>query len=185
MGVVISRRVRQLLFSAAAALSSAANAMQIDYTATSLGGNSWRYDYTLDNAVPSAVFNEFTVYFPWPGTVSIDNTVSAGGWGVFVAQTDPSIPDGGYVDWLNFAGSVPGGSVISGFSIDFTADVGVTPGAQAFDLIASDANTGAFAVVYSGHTVPANGTVPEPETLLLVATGLAAAAVRSRKRSVR
>jgi hypothetical protein len=41
-------------------LSVAWAGVVVDYTAKSLGGNLWRYDYTIDNPTPSLGFDEVT-----------------------------------------------------------------------------------------------------------------------------
>jgi hypothetical protein len=42
---------------------SSAQAATVSYTTTALVGNQWRYDYTLDNSVPTPSFDGITLYF--------------------------------------------------------------------------------------------------------------------------
>ena len=55
---------RAIFFLGAALLSLPAAHAGIVYSAvTSLGGSSWRYDYTINNPTRSMGFDEITVYF--------------------------------------------------------------------------------------------------------------------------
>ena len=64
---MLHRLLRDLTIFLAAAISvvTATTAGVVDFAVTSLGGSSWRYDYTINNPTPSAGFDELTVYFDY------------------------------------------------------------------------------------------------------------------------
>lgn len=167
-----------------------AQAAVIEYSATSLGGDTWQYDYVVDNSDGAVAFDEFSIYFTPGEATSFLSFAAPAGWDVFLAQPDPALPDGGFFDALSLGGDVLAGSVLPGFSLVFTAGTGFVPGVQAFDLIASDT----FDIVYSGFTSRAQTTnpdpdpdpnpdpvqVPEPESLALLLAGLGLLATSRR-----
>jgi len=160
----VRRWARHLIWAALCG-ASATHAAGIDYTLTALGGDIWRYDYTLVGSAGDPAFDEFTVYFDLPAAQQISSFTTPGGWDGLVAQVDPALPDGGYVDALHLGGPVAAGSRIAGFSVMFQAGAGLLPGAQRYELITSDT----FTVVGSGLTA----AVPEPGTYALMLSGLA------------
>ena len=157
---------------------SAAQAAVIEYSVTSTGADTWRYDYTINNTSGNVSFDEFTVYFDWAKVTALSLYTTPTGWDNIVIQPDPALPAAGYVDSVSLAGLIPAGSVFSGFSVDFSYLSGLTPGAQAFDLVLSNP----FETVYSGVTVAAPGPnpIPEPNTYALMLLSLCVMAVGSR-----
>lgn len=164
---------------AAWALCGSAQAAMVEYSAVSLGGDAWRYDYRVVNDGPAVAFDEFTVFFDAPGVRNLSVWASPGGWSSLVVQPDPQLPDVGYFDALNLAGVVPAGSSVSGFSVIFEALQGFVPGAQRFELIVSDP----FQTVYSGVTEAAVSAVPLPVPALLLAAGLGLGGLVRRRRA--
>ncbi|MBC7957405.1 MAG: hypothetical protein H7Y33_16245 [Cytophagales bacterium] len=162
----------------ALACASTAQAAMVEYSLTALGGNVWRYDYTLSNTGPAVSFDEFTVYFDQPGIAGITAAATPAGWSSIVVQPDPILPDAGFFDALSLAGSVPAGGVISGFSVAFSYLAGLTPGTQRFDLVTSEP----FQTVFSGITSAAPSPVPLPVPAALLLVGLAAGAFGSHAR---
>ncbi len=158
--------------------AGAAQAALVEYSATSLGGQSWRYDYQLVNSGPAVAFDEFTVYFDAPGVSNLSVLASPGGWSSLVVQPDPQLPDVGYFDALHLAGLVPAGGPITGFSVMFTALQGFVPGSQRYELVLSDP----FSVVQTGMTEVAVSAVPLPAPALLLLAGLGLGAVARRRR---
>ncbi len=151
----------------------------VEYSLTALGGDVWRYDYTLSNIGPAENFDEFTVYFDAPGVTGITALATPAGWSSLVVQPDPLLPDAGFFDALNLSGPVPAGSVISGFSVAFSYLAGLTPGAQRFDLVLSEP----FQTVHSGITSATPSPVPLPAPAALLLLGLGAGAFGSRARA--
>ena len=162
--------VRQFkwILAAALTLACAAQAATVSYSVNALGGDLWRYNYTLDNTAGAAAFDEFTVYFDLPGVSALVGFTSPAGWDSLIVQPDTNLPDAGYFDALHLAGAVAPGSTAAGFSVDFLVAPGQTPGAQRFDLVTS-ANS---QPVFSGIT----SAVPEPGSGALMLAGLAGVA---------
>lgn len=159
---------------------SMATAGVIDYTTTSLGGNLWRYDYTINNTTPSIGFDGFTVYFDVNSFELLTGATAPANWDLLVLEPDTTLPADGLYDALHLGGPVGDGVSLSGFSVSLTYLGAGTPGAQPFELYMSDP----FAVVYTGETSELRdpGQLPEPTSLALVllAIGGAAASRRSR-----
>ena len=156
-------------FAVAILLSSTAHADLVQYQVTSLGANTWRYDYTINNTTPSAGFDELTIYFD-PSKYSLLNSpVAPAGWDPLVIQPDTGIPADGYFDVLNLGGLLADGASFTGFSIEFTYLLNGTPGSQSYDLYDSSD----FILVGSGRTTGApTNDVPEPDTLALMLLGV-------------
>lgn len=144
--------------------AGAAQAADIDYALTSLGSDLWRYDYTLVNSAGSPSFDEFTVYFDLPDAQKIIAFTAPVGWNALVVPVDPNLPASGFFDAVHIAGVIAAGSGTSGFSVEFRAAAGVSPGTQRFELVVSDP----FQVVASGITT----AVPEPSSYALMLAGL-------------
>jgi hypothetical protein len=161
--------------------ASTANAAMVEYSLTALGGDVWRYDYTVSNIGPAENFDEFTVYFDTPGVTGITAIATPAGWSSLVVQPDPLLPDAGFFDALNLSGAVPAASVIPGFSVSFSYLAGLTPGAQRFDLVISEP----FETVYSGITSTTPSPVPLPASAALLLMGLGAGAFGSRARATK
>lgn len=172
-----ARSLGGLLFVCLACASTAQAAM-VEYSLTALGGDVWRYDYSLSNIGPAENFDEFTVYFDAPGVTGITAVATPAGWSSLVVQPDPLLPDAGLFDALNLSGVVPAGSVISGFSVSFSYLAGLMPGAQRFDLVISEP----FQTVVSGVTSATPSPVPLPAPAALMLLGLGALASRARAR---
>ncbi len=157
---------------------SAANAGVIDYTATSLGGNLWRYDYAINNPTPSLGFDEVTIYFDVVNFGALSAQVAPAGWDAIVIQPDTVVASDGFYDVLNLGGLLGAGASFSGFSVTAEWLGAGSPGAQAYDLIDS-VN---FSVVGSGRTTEVVSQVPEPTSLSLVLLALGAATTLRRSK---
>lgn len=169
-----------LVVASLAAFTGAAHAQSVEYSITSLGGNHWRYDYTIDNPHPGATFDEITVYFDLTKATSLVLAASPTGWDALLIQPDLAIPADGYLDVINLDGPVAPGASVSGFSTTFTSLVADSPGAQRFELY--DSST--FALLGSGMTTPIAPVlgVPEPQTVALMLAGLLVLGLRRAKR---
>ncbi len=178
MGKLLVRWIRGLLLAGLACVSTAQAAM-VEYSLTALGGDVWRYDYSLSNIGPAESFDELTVYFDAPGITGITAVATPAGWSSLVVQPDPVLPDAGFFDALNLSGVVPAGSVISGFSVSFSYLAGLIPGAQRFELVISEP----FQTVQSGITSAAPSAVPLPAPAALILLGLGVGALGSRARA--
>ena len=137
----------------------------VDYTTTSLGGNLWRFDYTINNSTPNIDFDELSIYFDVDSFTLLDSLVAPAGWHVLALQPDAGIQADGVYDALNLGGFVASGASLSGFSVVVTYRGTGVPEAPTFELIDSTQ----FSVVWSGSTSPVpGGAIPEPSTALLV-----------------
>ena len=143
-----------------------ADADTIRYEATNLGGNEWRYDYTLRNTGVDAIA-QFTIYFDPDLYSDLDETTALGpsGWDVLVIQPDRGLPDDGFFDALNETSPVLTGETLTGFSVSFFWLGTGAPGSQPFDIL--DPVT--FAPLVSGTTT----IVPLPAPISLCLLGLA------------
>ena len=152
---------------------SAAHAGVVDYTATPLGGNLWRYDYTINNTTPSTGFDGLTVYFDVNAYELLTDLVAPVNWDPIAVQPDGGIPSDGFYDALNLGALLGDGASLSGFSVSFTYLRAGAPGAQRFDLYDSKN----FSVLLSGTTSQPDDPrrVPEPASLALLLLGLGAA----------
>lgn len=167
-------------------LPSVAHATVIEFQAIDSpdvvsGEDLWRYEYTLsgntfDEDLGFSVFFDFTLY---------DNLQAApagSDWNVITLQPDPVIPDDGIYDALSL---VNGASLAQPFSVSFNwlGPPGTTPGSQPFEVYRLE-DDDTLSITESGETIPLGGPepVPEPSTLFLVGSGLAAA-LRWRQRS--
>ena len=175
-------KVTSLVFGALLLSFSLAQASVVEFTTTSLGGNLWRYDYTINNMSPSLGFDELTLYFDVNSFGLLNAPTAPPGWDPIVIQRDTGLLSDGFFDVLNLGGLVSDGISVSGFSVEVSYFGGGAPGAQSFDLL--DSST--FTVVFSGQTVqlldPVPVPVPAPATGLLVvlALGIAGAVRQTR-----
>lgn len=152
-----------------------APATTILYTATSQGGNNWRYEYSVANDSLEAPILEFTLYFPLDRYANL--TVDGGppGWDPLVVQPDADLPDDGFYDALALGGGIAPGATLAGFGVAFSYLGAGAPASQRFEVI----HPVSFATLDAGNTAP----VPLPGSAAGLATALlAAAAVRARRR---
>lgn len=164
-------------------------ASPIFYEVEHLGGDTWRYHYTLGNQTGTPI-ESFRIYFDhglyefelteveiFPGftALEVDPDTYAGpaDWDIYVAPTDEifGLPLDGYFDALALFDAHAPGALLGGFSIIFSFLGAGTPGSQFFELLDAFGTT----VLGTGFTEPlAVVGVPEPGTLGLLALGLLA-----------
>ena len=166
---IASRIVAGLLLT----LSLAAHAGKVDSTYTPLGGNQWSVAFSVTNTGEPAPVSEFTVYFAEGLFANLAVTGSPSTWDSIVIQPDSGLPADGFFDALvlDQADALENGESQSGFSMTFDFLGAGIPGALPFDFL--DAN---FTVIASGRTTlpdDGGGTIPEPETWLLVVGAIA------------
>jgi len=143
------------------------SATVIDYTLDSLGGNSYQYNYTINNDTLGSDLDQFSVFFDLSLYESLAVAVSPADWDSIVFQPDPLIPDDGLFDTLALGVPVAPGDTLGGFSVSFNWLGGTSgPGDQYFELL--DFN---FNLLGSGTTLAVAGPnpVPEPDALPLLA----------------
>ena len=145
-------------------LSTSAHAITIQYDLSSLGGNTYRYDYTITNdgslgiGVPVQLFD---IYFDPALYLESSLSIATSGpaalnWDQLFLSSGPLIPAA--YDAFALSGGIADGAVVSGFAVDFTWLGLGTPGAQLFEIY--DSTT--FALLDSGatHAVASPGTLP-------------------------
>lgn len=151
----------------ALSLPAISQATIINYAATSLGGDVWRYDYVIENNTLSDPIAEFTVYFPeslYQNLVVVSSPID---WDSIVVQPDPALPADGFFDALSLSSGLMPGALDGVFSVSFTYLGSSIPGIQPFNVYDNS-----FNLLDSGFTLPAS-PVPEPDTFVMMMLGLA------------
>ena len=168
--------IKQALLVLLLCLTSAAHATSIGYTATSLGGTQWRYDYTLSNTTLSVPIEEFTLFFSAGLYANLRDASAVPGWDLLLVQPDPAIPASGYLDALALAGGIAPGATAAGFSLTFDYLGAGSPGAQPFSIL----DPVSFIELEAGITQPTAMPLPATPWLLLAGV-LAMACLRHRQ----
>ncbi|WP_402718082.1 hypothetical protein [Janthinobacterium rivuli] len=168
--------IKQALLALLLCVMSAAHATSIGYTATSLGGTQWRYDYTVSNTTLAIPIEEFTLFFSVGQYANLHSVSTLPGWDVLLVQPDPAIPGDGYLDALALAGGIAPGGTATGFSVTFDYLGAGSPGAQPFSIL----DPVSFVELEAGITQPAAVALPSTPWLLLAGV-LAMACLRRRQ----
>lgn len=171
-----------LLF--AVCLAQTAGAAVIDYTLDYIDNNRWQYNYTISNDT-QYVIDMFDVYFDLDRYAALDITAYPNDWEAYLlvpstqgAINTLALTAGTFLDPI-----LPGNS-LDGFSVAFDWFGGGTPGDQLFFLYDTSISWSDWQLTgntYGGDMPP----VPEPQTFMLLGTGiigLAAYCRRNRKR---
>ncbi len=182
------RHILSILALALCAHTQTASAITIHYDLTALGGDDYRYVYTVTNdgsLGASTALEGFSILFD---PVLYDETslsiVTAAplafDWDELILGSGLLV-DAAY-DAFALAGGIAEGDSITGFAVEFTWLGAGTPGAQAFEVYDPDS----FALLHTGTThtttsVPPT-TVPEPGTLALLFIAALAAVMMRRER---
>eukprot|EP01026_Neomeris_dumetosa_P084818 TRINITY_DN998_c0_g1_i5.p1 TRINITY_DN998_c0_g1~~TRINITY_DN998_c0_g1_i5.p1 ORF type:complete len:206 (-),score=4.50 TRINITY_DN998_c0_g1_i5:48-665(-) len=171
---MLFKSIRQLLLTSLVFFSASSYAVIIEYEVTSLGGNSYMYDYKIINDDIAAGVEEIGIYFD----VSLFENLAVAGspadWSSFVLQPDPLLPADGLFGSFFLVSPLGLGEMLDGFSVTFDfLGAAAGPGSQFFEIY--DFN---FDVVGAGNTVSAfvPPSVPEPGSLALLLLGLGIAA---------
>jgi hypothetical protein len=179
-------------FALAAALLLCGQAMaatiSIQYTVTPLGGNLYRYVYTISNngSLGSGVNVQFfDIYFDaslyQSGSLHIVSPPSIQAqWSELVFSPISGVPAA--YDVLSLSGGIPTGSSVSGFAVEFRWLGAGVPGAQPFEVF--DPVT--FLSLQKGTTTPpASVPAASPESLSVLALALGiAGAIQAKRRTI-
>jgi len=157
-----------ILCAIASAVAMPSQAAQISYSLQGLGGNEYRYDYSvLNDGSTGGAVGLFDILFD-PAlydeaslTISSDPSLSAA-WDQQVLASAPGVPAA--FDVLATQGGIAVGDSLSGFSMTFNWLGTGQPGAQGFEIYDPES----FALLQTGTTSP----VPLPGTLGLLACGI-------------
>ena len=182
-----------------ACLIQTASAAAIDYNLTNISGNRWQYDYTITNNLSENIFS-FSIWFGSPDfddaylsygdlVISADSIVWAGwdvdGWNQEEYGTAPYsyiIPGQVFAESLDPTSTWLTPDESLGLSVSFNWLAAGTPGSQFYELFGSD-----YDLLVDGYAQGGGDMqpVPEPQTFMLLGTGilgLAAYYRRNRKR---
>jgi hypothetical protein len=171
-----------------AAAQTAAAAISIQYTVVPVGGNVYRYVYSLTNSAGSPAVQLFDILFDASQYLESSLQIITPAplntqWQQQILHSvPPSIPAA--YDALALSGGIPAGSTVTGFSVQFTWLGTGTPGPQPFQIF--DSST--FALLQSGTTTATGQIVGVPAvspfSLGLLGIALAiAAALQTRLRT--
>jgi len=138
------------------------------YSELNLGGGIWKYDYTIMNnsdPVADVGYDIYDLFLGFDPTITLKSIVSPTGW--------DQISDASFIDWFStIPGEPPSGTDISpaGSLSGFSFESNTRLASIAFDVLFVNPDDPFNPVPISGLTT--TSAVPEPSTLLLMATGL-------------
>jgi hypothetical protein len=154
-------------------LISPAHATSIQYDLVALGGDDYRYVYSITNTgslgsgVPIQLFDvdfDPAQYLESSLTITTPSPLS-GNWDQIFLASAPGAP--AEYDALALTGGIADGTTVTGFSVDFTWIGTGTPGIQPYGIYDPDT----FVLLEQGVTA---SPVPVPAALWLFGSGLVA-----------
>lgn len=165
-------------------LTAPAQAVSIQYDVVALGGNQYRYDYSVTNdgsLGSGAAVQLFDIFFDpasyLESSLMIATPVPLGqDWDQLILASAPGVPAA--YDALALAGGIADGTTVAGFAVEFSWIGQGLPGAQPFEIY--DPVT--FALLEQGIST---SPVPVPGALWLFVSGLGALAGFRRAKTTR
>jgi hypothetical protein len=176
---VMTRIMSRLLIVGLLASASVSHASVINYSLTSLGGISYRYDYTVTNdgsITPTIALFDISFDPALYDESSLTNLSTTPGWDIFILGSGIGIPAA--FDASTVGPGIGVSESLGGFAVSFNWLGGGTPGIQEFQIY--DGST--FDLLGEGVSVLASSStaVPEPGTFALLGLGLLALAFKRR-----
>jgi hypothetical protein len=168
----------------------ASPSISISYTLVPMGGNSYKYVYSITNngtltgSAPVQLFDilfDTSQYQESSLQIVTPPNLNAQWSQEILTGIPPAIPAA--YDALALAGGVPAGTTVTGFAVQFTWQGTGTPGPQPFEIY----DPVSFALLQSGQTTSAPVSVPAASvlSLILISVGLAlTVAYQTRTRSL-
>lgn len=139
-------------------------AATITYDVTSITGNTWEYNYTVNNNTLGFNIEEFTVYFDFGVYENLSLITAPATWDPLLVEPDNFFSNDGSYDALALNAGIAPGYSLGIFSVRFDYLGAGTPGSQYFEIV----NSSTFDVLDSGRTSP----VPIPAAVWLFGSGL-------------
>ena len=172
----IRNMLRSLVFAGSLFLPGSAHAIAIAFEREALGGNHYRYAYTVTNdgslgagvalelfdiLFPANLYDESSLAIVSPAALQTD-------WDELILASAPGVPAA--YDVFALGGGMPVGGSVTGFAVAFRwLDGASVPGPQAFEVF----DSATFDRLGGGTTTPARVTaVPAPGSLLLLGSGV-------------
>ena len=150
-------------------VSGPAQALTVTYTATDLpdvvvGQDRWSIDYLLSSSF--SAFAGINLLYPYAqyGDLAVTAAPNPTIWSADITQPDASGFGDGLIALSPFVDALASDLP---FSVEFTWLGTGSPGSQDFEVFDSG-----FSNVGNGQTVPPGNSVPEPGTMLMVASAL-------------
>jgi len=175
------KKLRLALLIGFSLLPLMARAIQVNFTTVDLGGDRYRYDYTIVNdgsLGPSTSLGLIDLLFDpalyeEASLTNVSASALAVDWDQQFLASAPSIPAA--FDLMAKGSGLPAGSQIGGFAVEFTWLGSGAPAAQPFEVY----DQSSFSLLAQGVTSP----VPEADAWLALLVGLPILAGRYRRRS--
>lgn len=166
-------------------VQAAAAAVSIHYSVVPMGGNVYRYVYSVSNSSGSPAAKLFDIHFATSlyDESSLQIVTEPGLSAQWAQQILVSVPPSLPAAYSSFAlsGGIPAGSTVTGFSVQFTWLGPGSPGSQEFQVF--DATT--FTLLETGVTAHAPQSIPAASTLSLALLSLAMAVTVGRQMRLR
>jgi hypothetical protein len=171
-------------------LANPAKAIIIDYDLTSLGGNSYRYDYTVtnDDLLGAGVAIDWfailfdPVFYDENSLAIVTQDPPASDWDELILASGVSVPAA--YDVFALAGGIAVGASVSGFAVQFNWLGAGLPGVQDVEVYRFE-DDDSISLLETGTTRPVSLTVPEPGTLALLFLGAVVASATWLRRRPR
>lgn len=148
-------------------------AVRIDYFAENISGNLWKYQYSIVNYGTYSI-GSVSIFFndDYSGITPSSSSQITSDWDeqIFSFSAEQTI----YDVLANPGKEIAIGQGVSGFSVTFNYLGSGIPASQDFEIY----DPQDYSLLESGTTVP----IPEPATILLLATGLIAMGKRKQSR---